>query len=80
MVQWGLKLEFSGEGNINGKYTVRRVVEGFNLVFEVLYTVGGGDGEIRRRNCLKVPHVFKGGLGILLGYSSVSGSHLRQRR
>jgi len=43
------------------------VVEGVILVFVDVYIVGGGDGDIRRRNCLKVPHVIEGGLGILLG-------------
>jgi hypothetical protein len=42
------------------------VIEGVILVFVDLYTVGGGGGEIGRRNCLKVPHLFEGGLGILL--------------
>ena len=61
-------------------YTVRWVVEFERVIFVFvdLYTVGGGASEIRRRNCLEVPHVLEGGLGILLGNSSVSGSHLRQ--
>jgi hypothetical protein len=44
------------------------VVEGVVLVL-VDNIIGGGDVEIRRRNCLnlKVPHVFEGGLRILLG-------------
>jgi len=43
------------------------VVEGVVLVL-VDNIIGGGDVEVRRRNCLnlKVPHVFEGGLRILL--------------
>lgn len=40
--------------------------EGVILVFVDLYKVGGGGGEIGRRNCLKVPHFLEGGLGILM--------------